>query len=351
MSKRWMIYGANGYTATLVAEQAVALGMQPVLAGRNAEKVQPIAQRMGLATRIFPLSDFAAMVDALRDIDAIAHLAGPFSQTSQPMVEACLEAKTHYLDITGECSVFEAVLAKDESAKAAGVALIPGVGFDVVPTDCLAAKLKALLPDAVELEMAIGGFGGNFGSISRGTLKTMVESIHQSSFVRREGKIVEVPFTWRTPQIDFPHGTRQCVTAPVGDIVTAYRSTGIPNIAVYFEGAPRVFAALSTMQPLFKPNFVRRALQQIVQWTKYGPDQQARAKARSSFWGRVTNTSGQSATLTMNGPEGYNLTVAATIKAVQKVLSGSVAAGTHTPSTAFGAGFIDDLDGIEIHQV
>ena len=122
----WMIYGANGYTGELVARLAVARGERPVLAGRNA----------------------AAVGALLEEVDAVAHCAGPFVWTAKPMVDACLATGTHYVDVTGEPDVFEAVLARDAEAAAAGITLLTGGGFDVVPTDCLAGLLAAELPDA-----------------------------------------------------------------------------------------------------------------------------------------------------------------------------------------------------------
>ena len=85
------------------------------------------------------------------------------------MVEACLRLGKHYLDITGEISVFEAMARRDKAAKQAGMMIMPGVGFDVVPSDCLAVHLKNLLPTATDLTLAFYGLGG----ISHGTQATM----------------------------------------------------------------------------------------------------------------------------------------------------------------------------------
>ena len=159
---RWMVYGAYGYTGTLVAELAVRRGLRPVLAGRDAAKLRPLAERLGLEHRAFGLDEAAR---ALADVDAVAHCAGPFSSTSGPMVDACLAAKTHYVDITGEIDVFEAVSRRDEDAKRAGVVLLPGAGFDVVPTDCLAALLHDALPTATHLDLAFLVQGGASASM------------------------------------------------------------------------------------------------------------------------------------------------------------------------------------------
>src|SRR5690606_35660895 len=168
----FLLYGANGYTGRLILERALAEGLRPLLAGRNAEEIGALAVRHGLESSVFPLDDARALEAALRETRVVLLAAGPFSRTSGPVVEACLRAGAHYLDITGEIGVFEAIAARDAEARAAGVALLPGVGFDVVPTDCLAAHLKRRLPPATRLALAFQGAGG----VSRGTALTAVEN-------------------------------------------------------------------------------------------------------------------------------------------------------------------------------
>ena len=45
---RWLLYGASGYTGRMIAEEAVRRGHRPVLAGRSAERVRPLAESLGL---------------------------------------------------------------------------------------------------------------------------------------------------------------------------------------------------------------------------------------------------------------------------------------------------------------
>ncbi len=178
MSANLLLYGANGYTGDLIARLAVNQGLRPILAARNSQKVALLATELGLEYRAFALDDMA-IDSALADIAVVLHCAGPFSQTSAPMVAGCLRSQAHYLDITGEISVFEEVAAQDSRAKTAGVMLLPGVGFDVVPSDCLAAHLKRRLPSATQLAI---GFQA-LGRVSRGTATTMVEGQHQKGRV------------------------------------------------------------------------------------------------------------------------------------------------------------------------
>ena len=180
-TKQFLIYGATGYTGKLTARTAKDKGLKPILAGRNEAKLKAVAEPLGFQYRAFDLSERAKLDAALGEVDVVLHIAGPFSATSKPMADACLRTGTHYLDITGEIDVFEALAARDAEAKAAGVMLLPGVGFDVVPSDCLAAHLKRRLPDAVDLKIYIGGLN----ALSHGTAKSMVEVVAKGVRVRR----------------------------------------------------------------------------------------------------------------------------------------------------------------------
>ncbi|MCB0159791.1 MAG: saccharopine dehydrogenase NADP-binding domain-containing protein, partial [Caldilineaceae bacterium] len=193
---QWMIYGANGYTGALTARMAVAQGLRPVLAGRNADAVEALAAELGLDARVFDLTDPAAVDAGLAEMAVVLHCAGPFTRTSKPMADACLRTGVHYLDITGEINVFETLAARDDEAKQAGVMLLPGAGFDVVPTDCLAAHLHRRLPTATRLVLAFQALS----DVSHGTATTVIEQMGQGrgGMVRRDGQLVAVPTAWKT---------------------------------------------------------------------------------------------------------------------------------------------------------
>jgi short subunit dehydrogenase-like uncharacterized protein len=338
----WLIYGANGYTGELIAREAVRRGHRPFLAGRSGESIEPLARELGCEARIFPLD-----TPDLRDVTLVLHCAGPFVRTAQPMVNACLAAGAHYLDITGEIAVFEAIFARDAEARAKGVTLLPGVGFDVVPTDCLAAMLAARLPDAEELWLAFYNRGG---SLSRGTMKTMIEGIHEGGAIRRDGRIMKVPMAYDVREIPFSCGVRTAMTIPWGDVSTAFRSTGIPNIRVYSASSPRAIARVKRMSrllPLLRFAPLRRLMQRFAD-RRTGPSADVRASARTFLWGRVARGS-EEVTMTMETPEGYAFTVLSAVNAVERVLAGGVAAGSLTPSRAFGAGFVREVPGVKVN--
>src|SRR5919202_492909 len=138
----FLLYGATGYTAQLIREQASEFGLTPILAGRSETKLRPIADKFGLSYRIADLNEPSALDAALADVPVVLHCAGPFSKTAAAMQQACLRTSTHYLDITGEVAVFEQGMALHQQAQQQNVMLMSGVGFDVVPPDCIARYLK-----------------------------------------------------------------------------------------------------------------------------------------------------------------------------------------------------------------
>ena len=338
----WMLYGANGYTGELIADLAVRRGQRPVLAGRSAAKVAVVAERLGLEHVAFDLADAA---ENLRDADVVVHCAGPFSATSRPMVDACLASGTHYVDITGEIDVFEAVATRDAEARTAGVALVPGAGFDVVPTDCLAALLKAELPGATHLDLAFLAGGG----VSPGTSKTSVEGSASGGRARVDGELRNVRLGHRRRSAAFRSGARDVGSIPWGDVSTAYRSTGIPNITT-FTDLPGVTGQLQAIfAPLLRTPLVQRLGKALAQRIS-GPDEGARGRSRSEFWGEVSDVDGHTVSIAMTGPNGYDLTADAVLRAVDLLLVGGVPAGAHTPSSAFGADFVRTLEGVTVDE-
>ena len=342
----WMIYGANGYTGRLVAELALSRGERPVLAGRDAEKIAAFAAPRGLEHRTFDLRDPAAVDAGLRDVDVVAHCAGPFSATSAPMVEGCLRAGAHYVDITGEIDVFEAVFARHEEAQRTGVVLLPGAGFDVVPTDCLGSMVAAALPGASHLDLAFQAGGG----ISRGTLKSALEGAAVGGRARIDGEIRTVPMGWRQREIPFPSGQRRATSLPWGDVSTAFRSTGIPNITTFahLPGLDRAGRWSGVGQRLLGLGLVQRAGKAAIGTFVTGPGSRRRAGSWSEIFAEASAPDGRTASAALITPNTYDFTADSVLRVISGLQAGEVAPGAHTPSTAFGADFVRRLHGIKV---
>lgn len=345
---RFLIYGAYGYTGELITRYAAERGLKPILAGRNKEKTREVAERFGFEYRVFGLAEDAILDVALEEIDAVLHCAGPFSLTSRPMVGACIRKKKHYTDITGEIAVFEACAARDLEAKGAGVMLMPGVGFDVVPSDCLARHLKDRLPTATHLSLAFYGMG----KLSHGTQATMTMNIGKGGAIRRDGKITPVPAAWRTREIDFGEVTKTGVTIPWGDVATAYYSTGVPNIEVYTVVPPSNLKMLKMSRYLgwlLATGFAQKYLQRNI--PAGGPSDEERAKGRTLMWGEARDDSGDRVESRQQGPEGYTLTAVAALNIVEKILAGNFTPGYQTPAKAYGADLVMEIGAVSRQDV
>ena len=343
---KWMIYGANGYTGKLIAEEAARRGLTPVLAGRNASAIEPLAKKLKLPVRAFALDNPAAVHAGLHDIGLVLHCAGPFSATSAPMLEACLDVGAHYLDITGEIDVFAHCHAQDARARKRGIVVLPGAGFDVVPTDCLAAQLKRELPAATSLVLAFDASGGP----SPGTAKTGVEGLGNGGRARIDGKLVKVPLAWKTRSFDRDGEARFAMTIPWGDVYTAYVSTGIGNIEVYMgvpPGAARNLRRIRWLGPLLGLAPVQSFLKAQVAKKVRGPSDKTRAASAGVVWGEVRDAAGNEARGQLRTPNGYELTVTAALGIVQRLLAGDPpAGGYYTPSLLMGADYVLSLPGV-----
>lgn len=342
----FLIYGANGYTGRLIAQEAMSRGHRPILAGRNGAQVEALGAELGLPCRVVGLDDPNALRAGLEGTRAVVHCAGPFSQTSAPMADACLRTGVHYLDITGEIAVFEALAARDQDARTAGVTLLPGVGFDVVPSDCLALHLKERLPSATSLTLAFQ----TRGAISRGTALTAVEGLGEPGCIRRDGVLTPVPGAWKTREVEFGGGPRLAVSIPWGDVSTAWYTTGIGNIEVYIALPGNVVRGLRRTRSLgwlLGSVPIRAVLSALVRARVTGPSEEVRRGGETIVWGEVADATGRRVSARLHGPEGYTFTALASVRAVERVLKGEATPGFMTPGKAFGADFPLAIPGVE----
>ena len=345
MSSKFLLYGSSGFVGDAIARLAVQSGLQPVLAGRNAEKVKAQAAKLDVEYHAFALEDSTALDQALKEVAVVLHCAGPYVYTCQPMAAGCLRTGVHYLDLTGEIPVYQSLAARDAEAKAKGVMLLPAVGFDVVPTDCLALHLKQRLPTATHLALAFTGQGP--AGLPPGTQRTAIEMLPYGNWIRRGGSLVVPEPGLKTRQIDFGSGPLTATRMTWGDVFTAYFSSGIPNIEDYLvlpAATRRQLAMMGFLRPLFKLAAVRNFIKRAV---KPGPTVDERAHTVMHVWGEVTDDQGRRAVSRLHGPEaGVVWTGRAALAAVRKVLAGNVSPGFQTPARVYGADFVLECEGV-----
>jgi len=340
----WLIYGANGYTGALIAREAAARGLRPVLAGRNRTAVETLAAELDLEFRVFEMGGQPLAASCLEGVRLVLNCAGPFSATAEPMMRACLQTGAHYLDITGEIAVFEFSQTLSEAARAARVVICPGVGFDVIPTDCIALALSQALPSASHLAL---GFETS-AAMSPGTAKTSVEGMASGGKVRRDGKITTVAMGLRTRRIDFGNGERIAMALPWGDVSTAFYTTGIPNIEVFLAVGPGLLWAArlgNLLGPLMGWAPVQSALKKRAA-AIIGPSAASRSRSACQVWGEVRGPGGETRTARIRTANGYDVTVHGALAVVDHLLKregGEV--GTMTPARLCGADLVTRLPG------
>jgi short subunit dehydrogenase-like uncharacterized protein len=340
---RLLLYGAYGYTGRLAAELAAAKKLDVVLAGRSKDALAGLGDRLGLPIRVVGLNDAKQLSEALKDIACVVHMAGPFAATSAPMLSACLTTQTNYVDITGEIEVFEAMWSREEEIKRAGITAVPGAGFGVVPTDCLAAYVASKLERPASLVIALRGLE----SASQGTLRTAIRQVSRPVLCRRAGAIVALDD--RSPRwIDFGRGDEPCVPVSWGDVATAFHSTGVGNITVYFRRTKLLCSADilgKLFGPLLRSRIGQRGLAAIVRRLPEGPSQAERIGHRGTIWAQAIDGSGRSSKASLSTPDAYDFAANSALEISSRVSSLPVALGLVTPSQAFGADFVLSLPG------
>jgi short subunit dehydrogenase-like uncharacterized protein len=340
---RLLLYGAYGYTGRLTAELVAAKKLEVVLAGRNEDALVPLGQRLGLPTRVVGLNDPGQLSAALRDIACVVHMAGPFAITSAPMLNACLATHTNYIDVTGEIEVFEALWSREDEIRRTGITVVPGAGFDVVPSDCLAGYVASKLKRPCSLVMALRGLE----SASQGTLRTAIRQVSKPVLCRRAGAIV--PIEDRSPRsIDFGYGNEPCVPVSWGDVATAFHSTGIGKITVYFRRT-KLFRSADIVGRLFGPLLRsrpgQRALAAIVRRFPEGPSQAERCGRRSTIWAEAIDPLGRSFKAILSTPDAYDFAANSALEIASRIISLPAPLGLVTPFQAFGADFVLNLPG------
>jgi short subunit dehydrogenase-like uncharacterized protein len=343
-----LVYGASGYTGRLIVNQAVQRGLRPVLAGRDRRALNAMAARLGgLEVRSVALTDARALRAALRGAGVVLNAAGPMSVTLDPLADACLETGAHYLDITGELAVIENASRRDEAARRRSLMLMPAVGFDVVPSDCLAAHVVRRCPGATRLRIGIAGLD----LLSRGSAKTIVDGIGKGTVIRRAGRLETLDGRKARAfgEFDFGDGPRRCAAVSWGDVASAFFTTGVPDIAVYFEATPAVSAwrALeSVCAPLLARGPLRELFERAAAFLPDGPSDARRATRSATLVAEASAGDGATARSRLRTPEVYGFTAVTAVAVAERVLAGDFQAGFQTPARVYGADFALTLPGV-----
>jgi short subunit dehydrogenase-like uncharacterized protein len=334
------LYGANGYTGKLILEELNKQGFKPLLLGRNKKAIEALAVSHALDFDVCAASEIEPILKKNKSIKLLINAAGPFIETAKYIAQSCINQGIHYLDVAGEIAVFKQLLELDEAAKKQGVMLLPGAGFDVVPTDCMANALVQEMPDATELILAFAGLGGG---VSRGTARTALKQIDSGTWVREDGKLKKIKWLQRSRKIDFGPFKATCLPIPWGDLQTAWVSTGVANISVYVPFSKKIRRWLPALTKLMQTGIVNRLALAYVGSRITGPNAEKRAVGQTHIIGKAKNANGQELRKHLVTPDGYTFTALATVQLAKHVLIGNLKTGYQTPAMAYGANLVSEI--------
>lgn len=339
-----VVYGSYGYTGKLIVNLCRSKNLEVRLAGRNEEQLKKQSDQSGYPYTVVDSQDLAGLNKLLTPTAIVIHCGGPFRHTAKIMSEACMATQTHYTDITGEYLVFESLHQLDKQAKNLGITIMPGTGFDVVPSDCLALHLKNRLPSATHLQLA---FTMSKGGLSRGTSKSMTEGLGDGGLIRKAGKLTRIAMGEKVLEIDFGAFKTKALCIPWGDISTAWISTGIPNIEVY-TGATDKMISTAKMSNYFnwllRMRWVKNYMLKKIDLKPAGPSDEKRESGRSFLWGKVWDDAGKECISRLETVSGYSLTAKTAVLIAEKILKGNFKVGYQTPAMAYGPDLILEIE-------
>ena len=341
-----LIYGAYGFTGAGISKLASEYGITPVLAGRNESKLKPLAESLGYDYVVLSLeNNHDNLVKVLKHFEIVLHIAGPYTFTGEPMLDAVVEAGTHYVDLTGENHVIQQQLDRHEEFKAANIMVMPSVGYDVVPTDCLNVYVADQVDNPTNLTMVINGnyTAAEGASASRGTMKSGLEVMGRPLLMRQKGEMVEVSALKVIHRVE--DGQEQTlVQIPWADMMTSYVSTGVPTIEVF---QLRQGELPGWLPRVAQSDFGRRILGWLIdKFAPEGPPPGALETRQTRIVSTATNDAGESASAAMITPEPYLLTFHSTLIVAKRVIDGHWESGFQTVGKVYGPDLVLEVPGV-----
>lgn len=346
-----LIYGAYGYSGKGIARTAAEYGITPVLSGRNGEKLKAIADELGYDYITLSLDDnHAKLVEVLQGFELVMHIAGPYTYTGKPMIDAAVEAGTHYVDLTGENHVIQAELDRHQEYVDAGIMVMPAVGYDVVPTDCLNLYVAGKVDNPIELIMIMNGeYRSAEGTpASRGTIKSALEMLSLPLLMRQDGQMIEV----EQPKVmtrEFNGEERTMVQIPWADMITSWVSTGIPTIEVYQVQTGEIPGWVPWLAS--RPWGKSLLIWLIDEFFPEGPTDEAQATRQTQLVATATNARGESASAEMITPEPYLLTFHSSLMIAKRIMAGQWKPGFQTPAKMYGSELALEIPGVSIRDL
>ena len=348
-----VLYGATGYTGRLVADELARRGMDHVLSGRNADKLARLAGERGVPATAAPLGDVRALRELLAGATAVINCAGPFTLAGDALVQAAIATGTHYVDSTGEQSFIKMVFDRHgRTAERAGVALVPALGFDYAPGDCIAHLSARGLEPLAELTMAyaVQGFG-----MSRGTLRSGLEMMKGGDVVYEDEQWRPAPGGVFRAGFDFPEpiGHQRMIRYPSGEVITVPHHTRTRKVtSLVTARTANPVPALAPVMPYTLPALalalrtpLRGLLGKAVGLLPEGPAEEARRGAEFTILAVARAADGTTRRGIVRGADVYGLTAVTLVHGAELMAApGFDRAGALGPAAAFDpAAFLNHL--------
>ena len=347
-----VLYGATGYTGRLTAGRLEQEGVSFIVAGRDRSKLRELADSLG--SKPEPVAVELEDAQGLKRLAArgrvLVSTAGPYTQLGPPLVEAAIEAGTDFLDVTGEQLYMRWVLDQEKRAQDAGISIINALGLDVIPGDVAAKIATAAMVNPQNLEIAYW----SPASISRGTLTSMMAHTGQGGWFD-QGVYRPSPPGWfrHTFRYPDPHGEREGIFIPWGDVITAPRSTGAKQVRTYFIAKPGTVRMMHTFRSLLAASWstgvTRLALRARLRSYK-DPDREQQKTVPFRVLAEATDEDGTLQRGYVAGRDPYGFTGAAVAHGAALIAKGhKTEPGVLTPTQAFTFGpFLAGLEGYEV---
>lgn len=193
-----VLHGATGYVGRLTAEhlaRGAPAGLRIALSGRSRARLEQLRDDLGERASAWTVlvtdsADGAALAALARRTRVVASTVGPYARHGEPLVAACADAGTHYVDLTGEVLFVRSTIdAHHARAQATGARIVHACGFDSVPSDLAVLLLHqqvtadgaGVLGDTTLVVRMRGGLSG-------GTVASMLgqlDAVHTDPQARR----------------------------------------------------------------------------------------------------------------------------------------------------------------------
>lgn len=312
-----LVYGAYGYTGSMVAEHLVAMNQNIVISGRNPTKLETLRKNLNVSSIALSLESSEHLDTVLSRFDIVINCAGPFHRTAEPLMTAAIRTKTHYLDISAELDSYKIAEELCQEAMNSNVLLMPGCGGSVAMIGCLTAFAKTTLPEPISVKAALHVSG----AMSKGSAVSASENLSPTLYIRKAGKLIEGGNT-SSRQFDFGFSVLDCFSVTLPDVMTLWRDTKASDISTYVHVSGNAFPAgdLNSLNE--------------------GPTQQERDSNRYHASVKLADTHGTKVTAVLETINGYSFTPLAAALAAKNVAEGKFEPGFRTTAELWGHEFI-----------